>query len=68
MNSQFLPKSQPYFLKPNFEKIASGLQPGQAIFSKFGLVFVASDKIWWLEFIGSVTGSGNAPQEADIGL
>ena len=44
-------------------------EPGPgSIFSKFGLVFVASDKIWWLEFIGSVTGSGNAPQEGDIGL
>ena len=40
----------------------------ESIFSKFGLVFVASDKIWWLEFIGSVTGSGNAPQEADMWL
>ena len=56
-----------YFLKLNFEKIASGLRP-DAIFSKFGLVFVASDKIWWLEFIGRFTGSGTAPQEADIGL
>ena len=67
MADQKFAKVVRHFLRPNFEKIDSGLRP-ESIFSKFGLVFVASDKIWWLEFIGSVTGSGNAPQEADIGL
>ena len=67
MADQKFPKGDRHFLRPNFEKIDSGLRP-ESIFSKFGLVFVASDKIWWLEFIGRFTGSGTAPQEADIGL
>ena len=54
-----MPKVVKHFFSPNFKKIASGLRP-LAIFSKFGLIFGDSDKFWWLEFIGRLTGSGTA--------
>lgn len=54
------------FFSPNFEKIASGLRP-LSIFSKFGLFSVGNAKFWRLVYIGRLTGSGSAPQEADMG-
>ena len=40
-------------------KEAKSLRP-LPIFSKFGLIFMANDRFWWLLFIGRFTGSGTA--------
>jgi hypothetical protein len=53
------------FFRANFEKIDSLLRR-LSIFSKFALSSVANDKFWWLLFIGSLTGSGNAGQRKRI--
>ena len=59
-------KSLRSIFSPNFAKIGSGLRP-LPIFSKFGLISMDNDKFWRLVFLGRLTGSGSAPQEADMG-
>ena len=60
-------KSRYTLFKAKKKKIDPGLRPG-SIFFFLALSFEDNDKFWWLVFIGRITGSGNAPQEADIGL
>ena len=56
-----------HFLKPKKKKLTQACGLGKFFFF-LALSFEDNDKFWWLESIGRITGSGNAPQEADIGL